>query len=81
MTRRPRNLLFIVAMLLFGTAGTRAGQTCAQVGFAGIGPGCRDSSSPFSNCADCVTGYCMQYAAGDEDCMMDCQIGGWHWCS
>jgi len=76
-----RNGLFLVAALVFGATGTKAGQTCAQVGLQGIGPDCAGNPFPFTDCVNCITGYCMMYAAGDEDCMTDCVIGAAHWCS
>lgn len=82
MTRTSvRNGTFLVAAMLFGMTGTEAGQTCAQAGFEGIGPNCAENTYPFSTCADCIQGYCMMYAGGENDCAVDCVLGAAHWCS
>lgn len=77
MSRAVRNFsaaVFLVVAALTQSVDLR-GQTCAQVGLAGIGPACAGPG-----CFDCVDYYCGLYAAGDESCYMDCRIGGYHWC-
>jgi len=75
-----RNFTFVLGGLFLSSAGSQAGQTCAQVGLQGIGPGCAQNPEGGS-CAECVNYYCGLYADGDEDCATDCFIGGLHWCS
>ena len=78
MSRLVRNFsaaVFLVAAALTQSVDLRGQQTCAQVGWMGIGPGCAGPG-----CWECIEYGCFAYAAGDQSCYVDCILGAWYHC-